>query len=276
MKRIRDWKRIYFQLSILCAVILLNIFVNFPELIIRLINGAAVYLSDLPWFLRVIIGFGRLGFAVFTIATVYYYLIWKPNLDKCLRQNISDLSVWHSYFGYWVCRYVFNYQTISLTRVPIPVQFQLVWKGIFEKYEYMENVTEKTDDDSVSVEMIQTDPYTSTVNLILCDTYRLDNWQELIPASATSLSTIVIQRNDVEGVRYYSKEFITTIMKIFRSLPATVTDINVFATVNTAHVYHLVNEVLKTGRNKLNIVTVYQQTSNWDFNGKKTTIKIGG
>ena len=140
----------------------------------------------------------------------------------------------------------------------------------------MENVTEKTDDDSVSVEMIQTDPYTSTVNLILCDTYRLDNWQELIPASATSLSSIVIQRNDVEGVRYYSKEFITTIMKIFRSLPATVTDINVFATINTAHVYHLVNEVLKTGRNKLNIVTVYQQTSSWDFNGKKTTIKIGG
>ena len=61
-------------------------------------------------------------------------------------------------------------------------------------------------------------------------------------------------------------------------LPKTVTDINIFATINAAHVYHIANEVFKTGgRDGIKRIRIYQQTSGtWVFEGKKyKKIKIG-
>ena len=89
----------------------------------------------------------------------------------------------------------------------------------------------------------------------------------------------IIKRNGKRGIRLYSKDFVSKIATTIHELPATVTKINVFATVNAAHVYHIVNEVFKTGgRDRIKRVRVYQQTSEtWVFEGKKyKEIKIGG
>ena len=79
-------------------------------------------------------------------------------------------------------------------------------------------------------------------------------------------------------VQVYSKDFVSRIATTVHELPATVTDINIFATVNAAHVYHIVNEVFKTGgRDRVKRIKVFQQTSGtWVFEGKKyKEIKIG-
>ena len=268
MNKLKDWIRVYIQLTILIVIIVLNVCLNIPEIIKNAFKDASVPVSELPVLWQFAVGSGRWILAV-AIFVVVYLLIRKSNVAEPIKQNL-DVIVWHSYFGYWFCRYFLNYQTISLTRVPIPVQFELVWKDLFKKYVW-ENVTEKTDPDNVSIEILQADPYTSTVNLILADTYPLDDWKSKVPVAMTSCSTIIINRSGERGIRYYSKDYVARIATTVHELPATVTDINIFATINPAHVYHIVNEVFKTGgRDSLKRIKVYEQTSgSWVFEGKK-------
>lgn len=277
INRIKDWKLQIMQtilpLLLIPAVLILDV----PQRITDALAKANVEVKDLNTIWRIAIGLGKWPLIVVALFFIYR-AIRKHNKDEVLKQNIPNTIVWHSFFGYWMCRYALNYQTVSLTRVPIPVQFELVWKNLFKKYEYMENVTEKTDTDSISVETLQAETYTSTVNLILADTYPLDDWKAKIPAQTTTFTTIIINRSGERGVRYYSKDFISKIAMSFHELPATVTDINIFATINAAHVYHIVNEVFKTGgRDNQKLIKVYQQTSGtWVFEGKKyKEIKIG-
>ena len=277
MNKLLDWKRVYVQLAFLITVILFNMCLNIPVIVINAFKDASVAISELPVEWQFAIGSGRWILAIAIFVTAYLF-IRMSNKKEVLKQNIPNVIVWHSYLGYWVCRYILGYQKVSLTRVPIPVQFELVWKGLFKEYEYMDGVTEKKDADNVSVETLQAEPYTSTVNLILADTYPLDNWKTKVPAPTTSFSTIIINRYGDRGVRCYSKDYVLRIATTIHELPATVTDINIFATINTAHVYHIVNEVFKTGgRDNLKRIKVYQQTSGtWVFEGKKyKEIKIG-
>ena len=142
----------------------------------------------------------------------------------------------------------------------------------------MDNVTEKTEPDSINVEKLQDTPITSTVNLILTDTYPLVDWKMKIPAQTTTFSTFIINRSGERGVRYYSKEYVSQIATMVHDLPPTVTDVNIFATINPSHVYHIVNEVFKTGgRDSIKRIRIFQQTSgSWVFEGKKyKEIKIG-
>ena len=277
MNRIIDWKwqiaQAFLPLLLIPVVLILDV----PQRFFDLLKQSNVQVSSLEWSWQLLLHLGN--WAIIILALFFIYrTIRKHNKGEVLKQNIPNTIVWHTYPGYWFCRHFLNYQTVSLTRVPIPVQFELVWKNLFKKYEYMENVTEKTDSDIISVETLQAEPYTSTVNLILADTYPLDDWKAKIPAQTTTFTTIIVNRHGERGVRYYSKDFVSKLATSFHGLPATVTDINIFATINAAHAYHIVNEVFKTGgRDNQKRIKVYQQTSGtWVFEGKKyKEIKIG-
>lgn len=274
--KIADWRlqitQILLPLLLIPVVILLDIPTQITEILIK----AKVKVKDLDTIWRIAIGLGKWPLIVVALFFIYR-AIRRHNKEEILKQNLSVI-VWHSFLGYWFCRYILNYQTISLTRVPIPVQFELVWKNLFRKYEYMDGVTEKTESETLNVEILQAEPYTSTINLILADTYPLDGWKAKIPASVTSYSTIIVNRSGERGVRYYSKDFVARIASIVHELPNTVLKINVFATLNAAHVYHIVNEVFKTGgRDGIKQIIIYEQTKDsWVFEGKKyKVIKIG-
>lgn len=276
INRIKDWKLQIAQAFLPLLLVPVILILDVPQRFFDLLKQSNVQVSSLEWYWQLLLHLGN--WAIIIVALFFIYrAIRKHNEEEALKQNLKVI-VWHSYPGYWFCRHILNYQIISLTRVPIPVQFELVWKDLFKKYECMDNVTEKTDYDNISVEILQAEPYTSTVNLILADTYPLDNWKAKIYAPTISYSTIIVNRNGERGVRYYSKEFISKIATTVHELPATVTDINVFATINAAHVYHIVNEVFKTGgRDGIKRIRIYQQTSGtWVFEGKKyKEIQIG-
>ena len=276
LNRIKDWKVQILQTILPLLIIPMSFILDYPQRITDALTKANAEVKDLHIIWRIAIGLGKWTFIVVALFLIYRF-IRKHNEKEILKQNL-DVIVWHSYIGYWFCRYALNYQTVSLTRVPIPVQFELVWKNLFKEYKYMDGVTEKNDVDNVTLKIQQNESYTQTVNLILADTYPLDEWKSKIPASLTSYSTIIINRSGERGVRYYSKDFVAKISAAVHDLPVTVTDINIFATINSAHVYHIVNEVFKTGgRDSIERIKVYEQTKGtWDFEGKKyKIIKIG-
>lgn len=267
--RIRDWKKQIAQTVLPLLLIPAVIVLDAPQKIKDILVQTNVDISDLKWYVRVAIELGKWPLIIFALFFIYS-AIRKANKETVLKQNLPNVIVWHSMPGYWFCRYILNYRKVSLTRVPIPVQFKLAWAGWFSEYQIMEGVTEKEKgSDTVTVEKFQDDPITSTINLVLADTYPL-NWREKLPAELLNLTTIVIERTGEKGVRYYSPDYISEITKVVHDLPANVIAINLFATINAAHSYHIVNDVFKTGgRDTLKHLRVYQQTSGiWVFEGK--------
>ena len=276
INRIKDWKVPIAQMLLPLFVIPTVILLDIPKRITEALAKANVDVKDLDTIWRIAIGLGKWPLIILALFFIYR-AIRKHNKEEVLKQNL-DVIVWHSFIGYWICRYILNYQIISLTRVPISVQFELVWKNLFKNYEFMEGVNEKTEPETINPEIFQSEPYTSTVNLILADTYPLNDWKAKIPAQMTSFSTVIINRNREQGVRYYSKDYVAKIAMTVHGLPNTVIGINVFATINAAHVYHIVNDVFKTGgRDHIKTLRIYEQTkSSWVFEGKKfKEIKIG-
>ena len=275
INRIKDWKIQIAQLFLPLLVIPIILSFDIPKFIKDLLTHANVSISELEWYWRLAINLSKWEL-IFLVLVVIYYFIRKYNGKQVLKQNLNVI-VWHSFVGYRICRYILNYRKISLTRVPIPVQFKLVLENIFKEYEFNEGITEKEEGtDTVSAQRFQADPFTSTINLALADTYPL-NWKRLLPASALNLTTLVIDRVGQKGVRYYSKDFVNTISESVHGLPDNVVEINIFATINAAHVFHIAREVFQTGaRDGIKRIRVYEQTKGiWVFEGKNVEIIIG-
>ena len=275
MQRFQDWIIQVLQTLILLAVLALNYFINIPEFMQKQLIDAKIPISDLNVYWRFAIGKGRF----FLGAIILCFLLWyirKNNKGEVLKQTLPDAIVWHTYAGYWYCRYFLNYQTISLTRVPIPMQFKLVYKELFKKYLFMDGITEKTrGTDKVNVVCHQNGNalISTTINLVLADTYPLD-WKTQLPSSVHNLTTYVINRSSEDRTRYYSPDFVSTVTFVVRHLPSHVVAVNIFATINPAHCYHIIREVFMTGgRDSIKTLSVYEQSKgNWKFEGKNVTI----
>ena len=266
INRIRDWTRPFLQLCLLFIVIGICIYNYYFDVIqltstiitIPFINYPVKLNFDINY-LKMLLGL------LFTVGILCY--IRSSNKDFILKQTLTNKIVWHTYYGYLLCSQWLNYKEISLTRVPIPMQFKLICNSVFKKYHYMEGVREmEAGTDVVKVEKFNSEEVTPTVNLVLADTYPL-NWREQLPEPVINLTTIVIDRSNGDRSRYYSPDFVRRIVTEMRNLPAHVVTINLFATTNAAHSYYIATEVFSTGgRDSIKSLIVYEQSN---CNGRK-------
>ena len=96
------------------------------------------------------------------------------------------------------------------------------------------------------------------VNLVLADTYPIENQQ--LPIVKRRLSTITINRMRPNVSRYYSPQFIAKIVDEVRNLPRNVTDINVFPTTNPKHALKIARDVFKLAeRGNIKKLVVFPQ-----------------
>ena len=124
LNRIMDWKLQISQAFLPLLLIPTVLLIDVPQKVKGVLEQANVTVSSLEWYWQLILNLGN--WAIIAVLLFFAYkAIRKHNNHEVLKQNL-DVIVWHSYLGYWFCRYILNYQTISLTRVPIPVQFELV------------------------------------------------------------------------------------------------------------------------------------------------------
>lgn len=269
INRFRDWKLQIAQLIL--PLVLFPVFLSVG--VKRLLFMGGLEVSDLEPNRRFIANLGDAPVAIVLVAICFIF-IRKYNKDKVLKQNLS-VMVWHTYLGYWVCRSFLNYRKVSLVRVPIPVQFKLVFKGIFDEYDFGAVEKNKVDSEDIRCEQFNDDPVTNNVNLVLMDTYPLE--LNSLPPTVINLTTIVIDRPERGGGRCFSKPFVDAVNTAVHALPPHVDTVNVFSTLNPAHVHYIAERVFKTGgRDNIKWVCVYQQTEGkWVFKGSNIKVKVG-
>lgn len=265
---ILDWKRQWFQALILVTIIILNICVDVPKWITSWIAQGSIGFESLKIEWQILIRIGRWG--IF-LAMFFFVLskIRKANADVVIRQTAHAI-VWHSYFGYCCCRYILGYKTLSLIRVPISKQFQIVCHNLFDVDKKELQEIAKKDEDDVKVSYYNNSFYSSEIVLILSDTYQLDR-DKIDIDGLKNLKTVVIDRSSDDHTRYYSPEFISAINNEIHHLPSNVETIHLFATMNPSNCYHAASEVFMTGgRDSWKHLHVYEQNKDtWKFDGKK-------
>lgn len=196
---------------------------------------------------------------VISIVLVFSALLWVRKFNKEKIFNTKNVYHNYPYLWYWFCAKVLGYQTCNLKLVPPYLQFKLVLNDTFSSY----NVGEEDDypvieDEEIEIKKANFVQVSDEVNLVLADTYPIENQQ--LPIVKRRLSTITINRMRPNVSRYYSPQFIAKIVDEVRNLPRNVTDINVFPTTNPKHALKIARDVFKLAeRGNIKKLVVFPQ-----------------
>lgn len=193
-----------------------------------------------------------IGIFMFVLAL---FLVRKWNKEYMF--NRGDEYKNYPYFWYWICAKFLGYSECNLILVPIYMQFRLILRDTFCKY-YCGELDKKIDD-IISVQKLNFVEISNEVNIIISDTYPLQENQ--IPISKRSKPTIIISRdNAVDHNRYDSPELVQNVVNEVRNLPTNIKKMNIYATTNTQNTRKIVQNAFKLGeRSNIDLITVFQQ-----------------
>ncbi|MBQ4069440.1 MAG: hypothetical protein IJC76_09340 [Lachnospiraceae bacterium] len=271
INRISDWMRPIAQVIIIVSAFFVPYVLNVAEKIQRIFENTTIDFDNVKYYYIMKMGNGVIG--IILMLLVLFNIVRKSNQDCCLNKGNHYHE--HSYLGYFVCAKVLGYKKCNLVRVPIYMQFKLIIRDTFNDY----FVGQDEDYNFVEDENIKTkglaNEYTSSVNLVLSDTYPISNG--MLPASTSNLSTIWIIRTDSKKMlRTFSKKYCNTIKEIVSGLPNNVGTINLYSTINPKHSLWIANNVFKlAGRGQVKMLKIFPQSNkngNWNFSEKGIVI----
>lgn len=261
MKKIKDNFVQIIEILILAMVIAIPFLLNIPEFFEEYLQDN--YATPDNWFYYLAIEKGN-AVASTVLFVAAYLTIRKFNSTFVMNRA----NVYHSYpyAWYWFCAKLLGIKKCNLVLVPIATQFKLVINSVFDDYPLEETAFPVVEDDSsVSVSKRNWEGKIREINLILEDTYPINDKQ--LPKLKKDLPTLTISRNDGDGVaRHFSEKFISAVENEIRSMRGGLI-VNVFSTTNPMNTLHIASRVFKMAdRGNVDRLYVYQQRNS---NGRK-------
>ena len=130
--------------------------------------------------------------------------------------------------------------------------------AVFETFVFDEGIHDAPKSDKVEVKLSKDNPITSTVNIVISDTYKATVSQ--LPGNVLCFTTIEIDRSSSNHMRYKSEELVKQVISTIRNLPKNVTQINAFMATNTSNTYQIAREAFGTAeRDRIKHLYIFQQ-----------------
>jgi len=192
-----------------------------------------------------------------------YYAIKRANKNKLFNTGAkyNDYPLWI----YWVAARILGYVKVSLIRVPIYLQYQLLFKDFFPQVVVDDEVERR--EQAIEIIKRNMDEVSNEINLVLIDSYEIK--EEEIPFDKVHLPTIIIRSgNQIDSNRSINPEFIKEVRKVTNIYCRTYSQLNVFSTTNTNHNKTIVNKCFKNGSRTgfVNIIVYQASRTNYVFN----------
>lgn len=269
MNRLKDWIRPVLQFFIILVLLFCVCFFNASDLLDSFIENVGFQNSELPDWLRIASAYGRWPLSIAVLIIVW---LWICRVNKEAVINLdNNIYHKHAYLSYYICSKVLGYKKCRLKGVPIPIQVKLVVNGVFDNFIIDEGIHTAPEKDKAKVKLPKT--FTSTVNIIICDTYKAT--LEQLPGSVLQFSTVEIDRSSDDHMRYDSEELIKSVISTIRNLPKTVTELNVFMTTNPKNTYRIAKEAFAiAGRDRIKHIYVFSQEKEEPRNFESKGLKI--
>ncbi len=257
------------KVLVLCFLILLPVIISviYPlqEIAFAIITFVGLNATEFDKILRSIIDNQRVISIIWGVILSIVIFIWMKRTNKSKLFNTGNKYNDYPLWVYWVASKILGYGKVSLVRVPIYRQYDLLLKDVFSEIVVDNDVEEK----GQSIDVIEKNmEYPSNeLNLVLVDTYEITESQ--IASNKTHLPTIFIKSgNETDSNRSLNPEFIKEIRRITNDYHRMYKKLNVFSTTNTNHNQLIVNKCFKNGnRTGFENIVVYQASrSNYVFN----------
>lgn len=269
IKKIKENFVIVLQSVGIVFAICLPYLCNIPKIFSKYISNN--YLTPDNFLVYLALKNGGFGLSII-LGVVVWWKIKKNNGNVVMNK---DNSVYHnySYVWYWYCAKVMGIKKCNLIGVPIYMQVKLVMHQVFDEYPLNDSEYPENKDEKIMVSKMNGNNKELKRNLILEDTYLVNNTQ--IPNSERNLFTIKISRNNGNDfVRRYSEIFIEKIINEVKKMPEK-TILNVFATTNPKNTLNLTRKLFsQVGRGNILHIYVFQQRRDEDRWFRKKGKKI--
>jgi hypothetical protein len=254
-EKISSNERQILEVIVLIVVIFVPWVVDLQELFRKYLNSHPISPDDFFWQVAI-----RTGRPVASVILFIALLLAIRKFNQGFVMNRKRVYHDHSYAWYWICSKILGIKSCDLVLVPIPTQFKLVIRATFPEYPLDETeypVVENELDSIVSV--LNKEALAKEINLILEDTYAIEEWQ--IPKSKHDCKTIKISRNNgADNSRHFSQKYVEAIIKCIRGLADKVL-VNVYATTNPMNTKHIATRVFGLGeRGNVEHLYVFQQS----------------
>jgi len=181
--------------------------------------------------------------------------IRRMNKEKLF--NTGNAYFNHSIVLYWIAAKILGYGILSLIRVPIYLQFKLLFQDLFNQILIDDNVEIVSEIPTIITKNI--DIHYNELNLILSDTYEIQ--ERDLPLSIRKLPTVIIRKgSNFNGNRTYNPNFISAIREQTNKYRHQYDIVNIFATTNTNHNKSIIFKCFKNGdRTGFQNIYVYEQ-----------------
>lgn len=202
-----------------------------------------------------------ISLAIGFILTLFVFSILKRiNKDKTFNIGNGYFDYPMTYF--FLASRILGYGKLTLVRVPLYLQFKLLFKDIFD---CVDSDTHSEENDEPKVLTRNSETEGNEINLILSDTYQIH--LEDLPFGKRWFPTVLIERTTgFSGVRTYNQKFADVVREQTNKYRLQYKRVNIFATTNTQHTKEIVLQCFKNGgRTGFEEIYVYEQNADYKF-----------
>lgn len=192
---------------------------------------------------------------IFLILSTGFLGKYRRNRAK-IYFNQGDVYLDMSKFYFWFAAKMIGYKKMTLVRVPLHLQFELILEPIFTCYITDEH---ENSSDEVNIKYLNKDKNNNKeINLALSDTYKVK--LDELPKSKRDITTIFIENGEkFNGIRTYNINFVQAIKKHVHKLSKKYKKVNLFAHTNTQHNKKIIESSFKMGgRSGFEKVSIYK------------------
>lgn len=257
--------KVLFQCLLILLPAIVSIFHPLQEIAYGILSLIGMDTSNFDEMIKNIINNERVISIIGGVVLSIIIYIWRTKANKDKLFNTGNKYNEYPIWVYWLASKILGYGKVSLVRVPMYLQYKLLFMDIFPEVIVDNDVEEKAQ--PINVIEKNMDYPSNELNLILVDTYEITNNQ--IPTNKAHLPTILIKSgNEIDSNRSLNPEYIKEIRRRTNVYHKIYKKLNVFCTTNTNHNQLIINKCFKNGsRTGFENIVVYQASrNNYMFN----------
>lgn len=216
-------------------------------------------------------------FVIFLTTFIVIFLVLRKMNANTLLNDGQHTYLENQYKRLWMASKFLGYDKLHLVGVSLPLQFKLVFNGVFQDYLTDSSTTnfakfsgEVFVDDS---DIINNDSYSDTMLLLICDTYDIKDSQ--IGDSYKNIPKVKISSSVIgNGIRYDNPDLVTAVREVTQKYIPQFQNVILLTTMNPQNSIKVIGDSFsQSGRNGFDKISVVQMDKTFIYSKEVVVFK---
>ena len=216
-------------------------------------------------------------FVIFFATFIVIFLGLRRMNENTLLNDGQHIYLENQYKKLWIASKLLGYNKLHLVGVSLPLQFKLVFNGVFQEYLTDSSTTNYEDfsgevfvDDS---DILENNALSSTMLLLVCDTYDIRDSQ--IGDSYKNIPKVKVSSSAIgSGIRYDNPILIATVREVTQKYIPQFQNVILLTTMNPKNSIKVIGDSFsQSGRNGFDKISVVQMDNSHTYTKEVVVFK---